>query len=262
MNRKKISIDLSLFSAEIEYFIGNSDIYDSSCSKEANVYFIDKDSGYFLKIAKSGLLKSESLMHSYFHKLGLTSSVCMYKNIGDKDYLITERVIGEDCVYKEYLNQPKKLCETIAYNLRLLHEKSITDCPIQNNTYMYVQTALDGYDNGIYNSDLFNGLWDFPSIQEAWQAATEGMKNLEKNVLIHGDYCLPNILLNNWKFSGFIDLNNGGVGDRHIDILWGIWTLKYNLKTTQYTEQFINAYGSDMINQDKLRCFAAIEMFR
>ena len=78
---------------------------------------------------------------------------------------------------------------------------------------------------------------------------------------MHGDYCLPNIILNNWKFSGFIDLGRGGIGDRHIDVLWGIWTLKYNLGTAQFSDRFIDAYGRDMVDKDKLRCIAAMEMF-
>ena len=119
----------------------------------------------------------------------------------------------------------------------------------------------DGYAGGKYEHDLFEGLWEFPSDQAAWEAAREGMSSLERNVLMHGDYCLPNIMLDDWKLSGFIDLINGGVGDRHIDVLWGIWTLKYNLGTGQYTDRFIDAYGQDAINKEKLRCIAAMEIF-
>ena len=87
------------------------------------------------------------------------------------------------------------------------------------------------------------------------------MRSLERNVLMHGDYCLPNIMLKDWKLSGFIDLINGGVGDRHIDVLWDIWTLKYNIGTAKYTDRFIDVYGRDLIDEEKLRCIAAIEMF-
>ena len=83
---------------------------------------------------------------------------------------------------------------------------------------------------------------------------------LKKEVLLHGDYCLPNIILNNWKFSGYIDLGCGGIGDRHIDVLWGIWTLNYNLGTATYTGRFIDVYGRDMIEPEKLRMIAAMEM--
>lgn len=57
---------------------------------------------------------------------------------------------------------------------------------------------------------------------DARRIAEEGLPLLKIGVLLHGDYCLPNILLDDWKFSGYINLVNGGMGDRHIDILWGI----------------------------------------
>ena len=35
---------------DIVRFIGDARIYDSSCSPEARVYFIDRDGGYYLKL--------------------------------------------------------------------------------------------------------------------------------------------------------------------------------------------------------------------
>ena len=88
----------------------------------------------------------------------------------------------------------------------------------------------------------------------------KGLPLLKKEVLLHGDYCLPNIILNNWEFSGYIDLDCSGFGDRHMDVLWGIWTLNYNLGTTRYTDRFMDAYGRDRIETEKLRMVAAMEM--
>ena len=259
MKRTKINLDFQAFPQKIGAFLAGADIYNSSCSNLSKVYYIDKEQGYFLKIADAGFLKSEQLMHKYFHSLGLTTPVVLYKTIDNKDYLITEPVQGEDCTH--YISEPERLCDTIAVNLRMLHNQPFADCPIQNRITDYVNSVFNGYSKGKYEYDLFKGLWEFPSVQFAWEAAKEGQQSLESNVLIHGDYCLPNIVLNNWKLSGFIDLIKAGVGDRHIDVLWGIWTLKFNLGTAKYTDRFIDAYGRDMIDKEKLRCIAAMEMF-
>ena len=79
--------------------------------------------------------------------------------------------------------------------------------------------------------------------------------------LLHGDYCLPNILLDNWQLSGFIDLDAGGIGDRHIDLFWGIWTLQFNLKTDRYRDRFLDAYGRDKVTEELLRVVSAAEVF-
>ena len=99
-------------------------------------------------------------------------------------------------------------------------------------------------------------------MEEAWQEAETNGIYLQNDALLHGDYCLPNIILNHWKFSGFIDLDSAGIGDRHIDLFWALWTLNYNLKTNQYFHRFLDAYGRDKVTPEKLRTVAALETFR
>ena len=67
--------------------------------------------------------------------------------------------------------------------------------------------------------------------------------------------------MNDWNFSAFIDLGNGGSADRHIDLYWAIWTLEFNLKTDKYASRFIDAYGRDKIEKEKLKLISAIEAF-
>ena len=99
------------------------------------------------------------------------------------------------------------------------------------------------------------------SADEAW-AVVEQHRHLFKNdTLLHGDYCLPNVMLDDWRFSGFIDLGNGGVGDRHVDLFWGAWTLNFNLHTDRYRDRFFDAYVRDKIDLDLLRIVAAAEAF-
>ena len=58
-----------------------------------------------------------------------------------------------------------------------------------------------------------------------------------------------------------VRLDSGGVGDRHIDLFWGIWTLFFNLKTSAYCQRYLDVYGRDRVSEDALRTIAAIEVF-
>ena len=101
----------------------------------------------------------------------------------------------------------------------------------------------------------------FELTEEAMAVIKKYGSALKNDTLIHGDYCLPNVMLDNWKFSAFIDVGNGGVGDRHIDLFWGVWTLWYNLKTNEYEDRFLDAYGRENFDRDMLRVVAAYEVF-
>ena len=76
----------------------------------------------------------------------------------------------------------------------------------------------------------------------------------EYETLIHGDYCLPNILVKNDKISGFIDLGDAGLGDPWRDYAWCIWSLEYNLNTKEYTPLLLEKLGIEF-NEDKFNLY-------
>ena len=98
---------------EIKRFTPGAHIYDSSCSPEARVYFIDRDSGYYLKKGKSGTLAREAALSDYFHKKGLAPEPLLYLTQDESDWLFTARAEGEDCTHGSYLSEPKRLADTI-----------------------------------------------------------------------------------------------------------------------------------------------------
>lgn len=63
------------------------------------------------------------------------------------------------------------------------------------------------------------------------------------NDFVHGDLCLPNILVFDDEISGFIDLDNSGLGDMYHDISWMLWSLEYNLKTDEYNDVLLSEVG-------------------
>lgn len=248
------------FPQEFREFVGQSDLYDSSSSPEARVYFIDRGDGFYLKQSSKGSLKLEAEMTGYFHSKGLGAEVVSY--VSDVyDWLLTAAVSGEDAVHPRYLEKPERLSEVLGQELRCLHELDVDGCPVMHRTDDFLDLAERNYRLGHFNSALFEASLSFSSAEEAYKVLQEGKDMLQSRVLLHGDYCLPNVMLENWQLTGFIDVGTGGIGDRHIDLFWGIWTLNFNLQTNEYADRFLDAYGRDVLNPELFSVVAAAEVF-
>ena len=222
MQKTKVDININDFPQELHYIFADTNVYDSSSSPKAQVLY--SDLGYYIKIADAGNLSQEATLARLFDQKGLGPRVVFYIQ-AEKDYLVTESAKGEDAL--EYLDNPKKLCEVLADAMKYLHDQSIEGVP--------VSTSMKVYDS-----------------------SEKGMK-LKKDTFIHGDFCLPNVMLENWKFTSFIDAGAAGVGDKHIDIYWTLWSLQYNLKTDEYTDYFLDCYGREKVDMDILKIVAEVE---
>ena len=62
------------------------------------------------------------------------------------------------------------------------------------------------------------------------------------NVLVHGDYCLPNVLVDHGGLSGVVDVGGAGLGNPEDDLAAGVWTLQYNFGPG-HAGEFLAAYG-------------------
>lgn len=177
----------------------------------------------------------------------------------DRDWLLTRAVPGEDCTFHRYLEDPRRLSALLGEHLRQLHEVSTAGCPVQEHTARYLAAVLEGQEASRFDPSYFHkeGL-DPETAREIVQSFSPLLKN---EVLLHGDYCLPNVMLDDWRFSGFIDLDHGGIGDRHIDLFWGAWSLGFNLGTDKWRSRFLDAYGRDRIDSELLGAIGAFEAF-
>ena len=259
MKRTLVPFQLEDFPTPFHKILEGATLFDSSCSEDARVWFIDKEEGFFLKSASKGSLEKEATMAQFFCSKGLGAAVLDYFR-GTQDWLLTAKVPGEDCLDARYLQDQKWLCDTTAELLRQLHDTDASGCPVDRRAD-YIAMVAKNHETGRYDSSLFPDNWGYSSAEEAWKVVCEIAPHLKCDTLIHGDYCLPNIILKDGNFSGFIDLGNGGLGDRHIDLFWGVWSLGFNLKTDQWTDRFLDAYGRDKIQPEILDAIGAFEVF-
>lgn len=248
MKKFEIEIDLTDFPSELHGFLQSGKIFDSSCSPEARTLYCD--AGYYLKSAPKGSLASEAKLGRLFHRLGLGVEVMEYIS-ADTDYLVTRSAAGEDLTH--FLHDPEGLCRVLADGLRKLHSQRVAEIPVSVKLTDYAD--LTGF-NDYLRMDCIG----IHSREEALAVIGTNRGRLKADTLIHGDACLPNVICRDGQFASFIDCGLAGLGDRHIDLFWAIWSLQFNLKTERYTDYFLDLYGREDVDFETLKTVAAFEL--
>lgn len=256
MRKEIIGIDFSAFPPALHPLLRSGTFYDSSCHSAARVLYCD--SGFYIKIGEKGALAREAELARYFHNLGLGAEVMAYLS-EDRDYLVTRSARGQDLTH--WRDDPERLCRVYARALRRLHDTPVGDVPTAAGFQHYLDAAAGNFRDGTWEDFVLMDRFPIPSREEAWAIMQENKDGLRADTLIHGDACLPNLLLEDWEFSAFIDCGLAGRGDKHIDLYWAIWSLAYNLKTDRYTDYFLDQYGRDRLDPRMLRVVAAFELF-
>ena len=64
----------------------------------------------------------------------------------------------------------------------------------------------------------------------------------EDVVVCHGDYCFPNMLLEDGVVTGYLDVGELGLADRWWDIAVGAWSVTWNVDP-RWEPVFYEAYG-------------------
>lgn len=257
MKKTQTTFDPLLLPRHLRHLLDGATVYDSSCGTQARVFYLD--TGYYLKLAASGSLATESALGRLLYPRGLSAEVIDYVTSTERDVLVTREVHG--CDLTHLCDEPREVCRLMAAALRRLHEQPTAGLPVSQAQSEYidaVQRPRNGRRRGNAALCDYFGLHDETS---ALRLAREGIERLSKDTLIHGDACLPNVIQADGRLSEFIDLGGAGVGDRHIDLYWAAWSLWYNLGTAAFTDTFLDMYGRSRFDPDMLRTVAAGELF-
>ncbi|GIP33649.1 aminoglycoside 3'-phosphotransferase [Paenibacillus sp. J2TS4] len=259
-------LDIGLLPQAIRRYTEGSDVSALKLKGRSSVYHIaGSDGAYCLKIAHAReRLQREADMLRFLAEDGLApESICFESDRErEREYLLMEVVPGHDATDNRYLANPAKLCETFAESLTRLHSLKTAGCPTVNGLEDMVRRAEDNFRNGRCDRSLLRYL-ECADPAAAFDELTAIVRHVswDKGVVIHGDYCLPNVMLQHWRLSGFIDVGYGGVGDPHYDLFWGMWSLQFNLEDVRWAHRFLEAYGRHLIDPDRQRLCGLISAF-
>ena len=184
-------------------------------------------------------------------------------------YLLMSRVSGQMSCDEYFLEHPAELLNILARALKMLWTVDISGCPRIRDLDTELEEAKSRVENGLVDvgdaepATFGEGGFKDPEALLEWLYAN---RPDYEPVLSHGDFCLPNIILNDGEVSGFIDLDDAGVGDKWRDIALCHRSLKHNFDGT-YGGRIYPDFDPDMLfdalgidpDRDKLRYFMLLD---
>ncbi len=147
--------------------------------------------------------------------------VIAFEQEADHQYLLMSRVTGTMACDDVYLSRPKVLIPLLAEAMQMLWHTDPDGCPRTRGMDTELAEAADRVERGLVDMEntgpgaFGKGGFRDPEALLRWLIDN---RPEEEPVLSHGDFCLPNLLLENDRISGFIDLDTFGIGDRWRDI--------------------------------------------
>lgn len=261
MDANKLPLQIqSIIGAQIGYFdkIGLSDssviIYDDAVLK------IEKH--------RSCVDATVDVMSWLSGKIPVPQILC-YEVENGYSYTLMSKVIGKMSCDEYYLDNPDLLVQLLIDGMKMLWSVDISGCPRIRDLDAELEEAKYRVENKLVDindaepTTFGEGGFDSPSHLLDWLIQN---KPEYEPVLSHGDYCLPNILVNQGKISGFIDLGDCGVGDKWRDISLCYRSLKNNFNGT-YGGKVYENFDPDLLfkklgiepNHEKLRYYLLLD---
>lgn len=162
------------------------------------------------------------------------------------DWLISNEIPGQPAFRDDWRVQPDWLVPIVAGGLRRFHDQlPVDECPFRLTIPDALAICRGRIDSG---REMFEDLHDVHkhmSVEEAYDRLVSLAPSTEDLVVCHGDYCFPNVMIEQDEVTGYLDLGELAVADRWWDVAIGMWSTTWNVGLG-YEEMFAASYGIDV----------------
>jgi kanamycin kinase len=168
--------------------------------------------------------------------------VVALEEVGGATVLITEALGGRDATHPSWRADLSALVLAMGQGLRRFHEAVAEEwCPFRFDLDHALDHVARRLETGAIGGDFHDIHAGFtPEAALARLRATRPEQ--EDLVVCHGDYCAPNLLLEDGRVTGYVDLGELGVADRWWDVAVGAWSAGWNFGE-EHEARFYEGYG-------------------
>jgi aminoglycoside phosphotransferase len=193
-----------------------------------------------------------------------TPTVLAYHRHSDTEFLLSEAGVGRPASDAAWRGTATRVATALGHGLSRLHSTDVSTCPFDRRIARQLDEARTQIVAGKVRED------DFDDVRLGRNATDlfielSGMVPVEKDpVFVHGDFCLPNVLLEQvgdaLHMTGLVDCGRAGIGDRHQDLALALRSLTSNFDADAIAP-FLSAYDGPPIDHRRLEFFTILDEF-
>jgi aminoglycoside phosphotransferase len=162
---------------------------------------------------------------------------------GEREWLLAAALPGVNATDPALTADPPRLVPLLAQGLRRFHALEVEGCPFDGRLETTLATVRHRLAAGLMRQDGPPPPEHGVSTPGAALDLLIRRRPPERDLVVcHGDYCLPNVLIEDWRVSGFVDLGALAVADRWRDLAVAIWSVTRNLGPG-WEDLFLESYG-------------------
>ncbi|MBV7335360.1 aminoglycoside 3'-phosphotransferase [Chloroflexi bacterium TSY] len=225
---------------------------------------LDERTSLWKQLLRAELKTEVEILHWLTDRL-LVPKVLDFYDGPEGTYLLLAAIEGKNAadLANDQENIPI-LIPLLAQGLLQLHSIPIGACPFDETTTHKLNKAKQHVEYDMVTPDDFDAERIGRTVNDLFDELLSTVPKQDELVFTHGDYCLPNIMLDFTsspkKVTGFIDLGRAGVADRYFDLALARRSIIRNCGS-EWVQPFFDAYGLPTPDESKLHFFQLLDEF-
>jgi aminoglycoside phosphotransferase len=175
------------------------------------------------------------------------------------DYLLLSEISGISASDDSLKNDVRRTIERLANGLKTIHETPIKNCPFDERLDFKIELARQRTLKNLVDESDFDEERIGRTAADVFLELLETKPSDEDLVFTHGDYCAPNVILENGNLSGFVDWGNAGLADRFHDLALLSRSVCHNFGD-EWEETIFEIYGIEP-DRNKIHFYKLLDEF-